>query len=197
MAVKQINQYVETPFGQLHIYADPVQLAKATKLIKDTPKLMFDAYKDAASRWGGKVVKAAKECVSTGRPPKGTSWPPLSEKYISWVGGEDQIYFKTAQYLESIGVHEEKVEYYGTNKTGSRYFVGLPNGVKKWPARYSSKRKQLTLQKVGLILEYGSRDGRIPPRPLWRPLYEQMGGKKRIELYVKNAVKRQLKKYGL
>ena len=191
-SVKQINQYVETPFGKLHIYTDPAELEKATKLIKGSSKILYDAYRDAASRWGGKVVKAAKKCIASQVPPKGVSWPPLSEKYKDWVGGDDRIYFKSGQYYEAIGVHEEKVEFYRSTKTGYRYFVGLPNGVKKWPARYSTK-KPLTLQKVAKILEFGAKD--IPPRPLWIPLYKEMGGDKRIQLYVKNAIKRQLKKY--
>ena len=190
--VKQINQYVETPFGKLHIFTDKEELARANKLIEDTPDILYDAYEDAAKRWGGKVVKAAKKCIETQRPPKGVSWPPLSEAYVDSMGHDNRIYFKSGQYEESIDIHKEKVEYYGSNKTGVRYFVGLPNGTKKSKPRHKRK-KYLTLQQVAKILEFGG--GKIPPRPLWRPLYEEFGGKKSIERYVKNAVVRQLKKY--
>lgn len=199
MASYQINHYVDLPFGKLHIYADPNQSRKAEKLIKETPQILWEAWRDAGERYGKEIVKKAKECVLRGMPPKGVSWPPLSPKYIKVMGGDTNIYYKSAQYYEGIGVHRENMYYaksYGGGFARPRYFIGLPNGVLKWPARYKANtRKPLTLQQVAYILEVGSSKAHIPPRPLWKPLFESHGGNKKIELYVKNAIKRQLTKY--
>lgn len=195
MARYQINHYVETPFGQLHIFSDPAQTKKAKALIDGCPKILFEAYKDAAERYGKIIVKEAKRCINSGMPPKGATWPPLSKRYIAAMGGDDRIYFKSGQYEESIGVHKDNV--YFTNGTfdRTRYFVGLPLGVTKWPARYKTKRRPLSLIRVAQILEQGAPSRSIPPRPLWTPLFNASGGKERIKTFVRNAVKRQLAKY--
>ena len=171
MAQVQINTYLDLPIGRLRIYADKEDLEKAKKLIDDMPELLTEAYLDAANRWGGKLKKEAIRCIETNQPPKGVSWPPLSPKYVASMGGDDRRYFKSGQYEESI-----------------------PNGVMKLHPK-KNKAMGITLQRVAKILESGSKDGRIPPRPLWKPLYEQLGGKKSIERYVTNAIKRKLESY--
>ena len=194
MAQVQINTYLDLPIGRLRIYADKEDLEKAKKLIDDMPELLTEAYLDAANRWGGKLKKEAIRCIETNQPPKGVSWPPLSPKYVASMGGDDRRYFKSGQYEESIGIYKEAVSYLGSSKRGTRVYVGLPNGVMKLHPK-KNKAMGITLQRVAKILESGSRDGRIPPRPLWKPLYEQLGGKKSIERYVTNAIKRKLESY--
>lgn len=195
MARFQLNQYVDTPFGKLHIYADPEELARAEKLIKDTPHILWDAWKDACERYGKDIVKAAKRCINTGTPPKGASWPPLSPQYLRTVKGDDRIYYKTGQYEDSIGIHKDNVYYTNGKLAKQRYFVGLPLGIRKEPAVPNRKRSPLTLIAVANILELGSPSRNIPPRPLWAPLYEQYGRGERIKRFVRNAIRRQLKKY--
>lgn len=194
MAQVQINTYLDLPIGRLRIYADKEDLEKAKKLIDDMPEILTEAYLDAANRWGGKLKKEAIRCIETNQPPKGVSWPPLSPKYVASMGGDDRRYFKSGQYEESIGIYKESVFYLGSSKRGTRVYVGLPNGVMKLHPK-KNKAMGITLQRVAKILESGSKDGRIPPRPLWKPLYEQLGGKKSIERYVTNAIKRKLKPY--
>lgn len=190
----QINTYLDLPIGRLRIYADKEDLEKAKKLIDDMPEILTEAYLDAANRWGGKLKKEAIRCIETNQPPKGVSWPPLSPKYVASMGGDDRRYFKSGQYEESIGIYKESVSYLGSSKRGTRVYVGLPNGVMKLHPK-KNKAMGITLQRVAKILESGSKDGRIPPRPLWKPLYEQLGGKKSIERYVTNAIKRKLESY--
>ncbi len=196
MAKYQINHYVDTPFGQLHVFTDPAETRRAEKLLKETPKILWEAWKDAAERYGKNIIKEARRCIDSGTPPKGAHWPPLSKKYVESVGGDDRIYLKTVQYYESIGVHRENMYYSGSGAFARpRYFVGLPNGVLKYPVRFKSKRKPLTLQEVARILEQGTINGMIPPRPLWKPLFDASGGKDRIKIFARNAIKRQLTKY--
>lgn len=198
MASYQINHYIDTPFGQLHIYSDPAQTARAAKLIKETPQILFNSYKDAAERYGKDIIKKARECILTETPPKGGDpWPELSKDYVAWAG-EGGIYYKEAQYFDSIGIHKDNMYYAGGGGLAkTRYFVGLPHGVTKWPVRGHKRQHQLTLQEVALILELGASTGKgiIPPRPLWKPLFGATGGKDKIRRLVTNAVKRQLSKY--
>lgn len=195
MAIHQINQYFDLPIGRLHIYADKEQLEKAMKLIKEMPGILVEAYDDAAIRYGKKLKKEARSCLDRNQPPAGVSWPPLSESYVQHMGGDDRRYMKQLQYYESIDIWKEKYTVLGTDKSGYRVYVGLPNGVKKLHPIHGNKETHLTLSQVAKILENGTRDGRIPPRPLWKPLYDQLGGKKSIERYVTNAIKRKLKPY--
>ena len=195
MAKYQINHYVDTPFGQLHIFSDPAETAKAGRLINDCPKILWNAWKDAAQRYGKNIIKEAKRCINSGMPPKGAVWPPLSPKYVEAMAGDDRIYYKTGQYEESIGVHTENMYYTSGAFARPRYFVGLPLGVNKEAVRYKSKRRPLSLIRVAQILEQGSPKRNIPPRPLWKPLFDASGGKERIKVFVRNAIKRQLQKY--
>jgi hypothetical protein len=195
MATKyQINHYLDTPLGRIHFYADPIQQKKAEKLIKDTPHILFDAYEDAAMRFGKEIIKRARQCIDSGLPPRGAYWPPLSPKYIAAMGGDDRFYLKTVQYYESIGIHRENVYFQNGTFAKTRIFIGLPKGVMKIPPRYSRKHL-LSLIQVANILENGSPRRNIPPRPLWKPLYQDLKGNERIKTFVIKAIQRQLKKY--
>lgn len=189
----QINHYVETPFGQLHIFSDPVETKKAKDLIDKSPHILWNAYKDAAERFGKIIIKEAKRCVNSGMPPKGVSWPPLSEKYVAKMGGDDRIYYKQGQYEENIGVWEVPVYYRSGAFAKNRYYVGLPQDVKKLNPKHN-RFTDITLLRVAQILEQGNLPY-LPPRPLWEPLFKANGGKDRIKTYVRNAIKRQLQKY--
>lgn len=194
MAKTQINMSVGTPFGSIDIYVtDKTKLEKARRLVEKSPHILIAAYEDAANRWGKKVVTTARRCIDTGTPPKGSgvSWPPLSPKYAARWGG--MIYYNTAQYYTSIGVHKEDVVLYGTSRTSQRIYIGLPNQViKRTP---TGKPGKITLQKVASILENGTRSGKIPARPLWGPVYKSLGGKESLKRYIREAIKRQLSKY--
>lgn len=192
MSRVQINTYLDLPIGNLKIYADPKDLEKARKLLADMPEILEDAYWDAANRWGGKLKKEAIACIEKNKPPKGVSWPALSPKYVASMGGDERRYFKSGEYEESIDIYRERLT--GLAGRTHRVYVGLPNQMMK---RHPKKNKTMgiTIQEVAKILEAGTIDDRIPPRPLWKPLYEQLGGKKSIERYVINAIKRQLKPY--
>lgn len=194
MARTQINIGVGTPFGDIEIYVtDKTKLEQARRLVERTPHILISAYEDAANRWGGKVIKEARKCIDSSTPPKGSgvSWPPLSKKYQERWGGHP--YWNWGQYYHSMGIHKEDAILYGTAKTSKRIYIGMPNQVMKTDP--VGKAKRITLGKVASILENGTRNGRIPPRPLWGPLYKSMGGKESLKRYIREAIKRQLIKY--
>lgn len=193
MASTQINLSVGSPFGPIDIYiTDKSKLEKAKKLVEKSPNILVDAYNDAAKRFGDKVVKEARKAIERGTPPGGNgSWAPLSKKYKDRWGGD--IYYNWGQYYRSIGVHREEAILYGTSKTSTRIYIGLPNQVMK--TNPLGRAGRLTIQKVAKILEVGSKNGKIPARPLWEPLYKYVGGKASLKRHIQEAIKRQLKKY--
>lgn len=198
MATTQINFYTDLPFGQLRIFVDPHQNAKAIKLLKETPQAIARAYQKSTEAFANKVIKRVRECINRGVPPKGATWPPLSKKYVQHEGGDDRIYYKTGQYFESVGLYKERVEYYRSTKVGSRQYVGLPNQVTKLPTR-SHKKGLLTLQLVARILESGSRVGEgsrgyVPQRALWKPVYEEVGGKRSLVNSIQTNLQNEFKK---
>jgi hypothetical protein len=194
MAKYQINHYVDTPFGKLHVFSDPDETRRAEELIKRTPKILFDAYKDAAERFGKDIITKARRCIDTQTPPHGVNWPKLSSRYVARMAGDDRIYLKSYQYYEAIGIYKDHVYYQSGKLAKTRIFVGLPTQVKKVHPRFNRDTK-LTLIQVANILEMGTRNERIPPRPLWKPLFQDMKGNERIKTFIKNSIIRQLKKY--
>jgi len=186
----KINQYIDMPIGNLHIYVDPAEQARAEKLLRETPKMLTAAFRDAAHRWGDQVVREAIKCINQDTPPKGVSWPPLSEKYVKSHGIDNHHYLQSGQYIDSIGIYETGLYSLSGAKVRDRIYVGLPPAVKK--TRPTGKDGKLTLQEVAKILESGTHDESIPPRPLWAPLYKRFGGQSSIKRYVINAIKRQI-----
>lgn len=190
----QINTSIELPlsgFGRssFHIYSDPDQDAKAKKLIKDLPKILFDAYKLGCDRFSKRIKDAAIKCIDTQIPPKGTTWPALSKSYIE-KKGDNLIYIYGYQYRNSIGIHKENVYYTTGAFYKTSYYVGLPRGVQKQSGKGQRKYKEITLIQVANILERGS-NGKIPKRELWGPLYRSGGtntGKEALERTVKKAI---------
>ena len=73
------------------------------------------------------------------------------------------------------------------NQPKNRTFVGLPIGIKK--ITYTGKTSRKTLNQIAIMLEYGSRDGNLPPRPLWGPAYKAAGGKAALQKEIRNAVR--------
>lgn len=50
------------------------------------------------------------------------------------------------------------------------------------------------MNQIAIMLEYGSRDGNLPPRPLWGPAYKAAGGKAALQKEIRNAVRNELRK---
>ena len=60
---------------------------------------------------------------------------------------------------------------------------------------YSGRTSRKTLNQIAIMLEYGSRDGNLPPRPLWKPAFEAAGGNVVLEKEIRNQLRKELRKY--
>ena len=182
MASKSVNITISTPLGDLQIYTDPKEQARAERLIAETPSIMRNAYDRATEKFGNQLLRLVKKCLRTGTPPRGTHWDPHSANTIKRYG-EHTLLNYTGQYLRSVQIVKQ------TNRT----YVGIPTNLKK--TRKGERTSKRTLNQVAIMLEYGSRGGNLPPRPLWAPAFEQVGGKKVLKETIVRELRKEIRKY--
>ena len=144
------------------------------------PEVMTTACDHASVEFLIMLRSYVRNCIKTGTPPKGISWPPLSERYIKDYGSHP-IYYLTHQMYRSITLLRRK----------GKWALGLPSGVAKTipkKLRGNSKPTGLTLVAVARMLESGG--GRLPARPLWKPSYNALAGRSNLrKLLVKHLQK--------
>ena len=126
----------------------------------DIPKSFFTLFKRdvllLANEHNREFAKTAqKELKEVIRRQK-YKWEPLTDKYLEAKkkkGLDTRILMATKDYVNKGIVVEEREGF---------IFVGPKIGV--------HKPSGLTYERLAKIHEYGTKDGRIPARPLWRPV---------------------------
>lgn len=181
MPSKSVNITISTPIGPLEIYADKREQARAERLIAQTPSILTKGYAKGTEKFGNQLLRIVRRSLNTGIPPKGSSWPKHSLATLKKYPAHTLLKL-TGQYARSVSIV----------KTKNRTFVGLPIGIKK--ITYTGKTSRKTLNQIAIMLEYGSRDGNLPPRPLWGPAYKAAGGKAALQKEIRNAVRNELRK---
>lgn len=185
MATKSVNRTLGIPSGRFEIYVDKAQQARAEKLIQSVPSILTKSYENGTRKFGEKLLRIVKKCLSTGMPPAGSgvSWPPHAANTVKALG-EHTLLNWTGQYKRSVNIYHQR----------NRTYVGLPNNVKK--IRKKGKESKKTLNQIAILLEYGNRDSNLPPRPLWAPAYKVAGGNKSLQKEIRNEIRKQLRKHG-
>lgn len=190
MPSKSVNITISTPIGPLEIYADKREQARAERLIAKTPSILTKGYEKGTEKFGNQLLRIVRRSLNTGVPPRGSgvSWPPHApgtikkyKKYGKKYEDHTMLHL-TGQYARSVTLVKGK----------KRTFVGLPIGIKK--ITYTGKTSRKTLNQIAIMLEYGSRDDNLPPRPLWGPAYKVAGGKAALQKEIRNAVRNELRK---
>lgn len=155
---------------------------KVDRLVSNIGPSIQTGYDKAISSFSKKLLGIVKKSLTLGIPPVGGGvvWQPLSPATIRrW--GQHPIYNLTGLYSRSVGLYVYK----------SRVLVGLPINHRR------SSQKKLTLNQLAKILEFGSSDGRIPPRPVWAPSLKACGGRKEIKKLILTSIRKELLKYGI
>lgn len=191
MASKKVNINLSNNLCDIQIYADPVKQRQAERLIAKTPSIMELGYELGTRKFGNQLLRIVRRSLNKGLPPPGSkvSWPPHAiatlKKYGAYTKkyGAHTLLNLTGQYARSVTMVTQK----------DRTFVGLPPGLKK--ITYSGKTSRKTLNQIAIMLEYGSRDGNLPPRPLWKPAFEAAGGNVVLEKEIRNQLRKELRKY--
>lgn len=185
MATKSVNRTLGIPSGRFEIYVDKAKQARAERLIRDIPSILTKSYENGTRKFGEQLLRIVKKCLSTGMPPAGSgvSWPPHSVSTVKSLG-EHTLLNWTKQYKRSVNIYHQR----------NRTYVGLPNNVRK--IRKKGKESKKTLNQIAILLEYGSRDSNLPPRPLWAPAYKVAGGNKSLQKEIRNEIRKQLRKHG-
>lgn len=194
MPSKSVNINISTPIGPLEIYVDKREQARAERLIAQTPSILTKGYAKGTEKFGNQLLRIVRRSLNTGIPPKGSgvSWPKHSPSTIKKYGeytkkygdkkyGEHTMLNLTGQYAKSVTIVKGK----------KRTFVGLPIGIRK--ITYTGKTSRKTLNQIAIMLEYGSRDGNLPPRPLWGPAFKVAGGKVALQKEIRNEIRKEIR----
>lgn len=185
-----LNITIPTVLGDLSLVANQRTIDRVTKTIEKTPNLLNKAYELVGNQYAQRIAKMAKRCISRGMPPPGSgvSWQPHAESTVRRLGEHGLLYW-SSQYYHNIQVI----------KRGKHISVGVPSNVRKTrPDHYKRNNSSVrTLSQVAKILEYGSLDGRIPARPLWRYIWKSVNGpigyKKDLIQEINRQVRKSLK----
>lgn len=188
MPSKSVNITLSTPIGPLEIYVDKREQARAERLIAKTPSILTEGYAKGTEKFGNQLLRIVRRSLNTGVPPRGSevSWPPHApgtlKKYALKKYGDHTMLNLTGQYARSVTLVKGK----------KRTFVGLPIGIKK--ITYTGKTSRKTLNQIAIMLEYGSRDGNLPPRPLWNPAFKAAGGKAALQKEIRNEIRKEIRR---
>lgn len=192
MASRKVNINLSNNLCDIQIYVDPVKQRQAERLIAKTPSIMKLGYELGTRKFGNQLLRIVRRSLNKGLPPPGSkvSWPPhatatLKKYTLKKYGkyGAHTLLNLTGQYARSVTMVTQK----------DRTFVGLPPGLRK--ITYSGRTSRKTLNQIAIMLEYGSRDGNLPPRPLWKPAFEAAGGNVVLEKEIRNQLRKELRKY--
>ena len=154
---------------------------KVESLVSNLGPSMQRGYDKAVNKFSRNLLAIVKKSLTLGIPPMGggVTWQPLSQATIKrW--GQHPIYNLTGLYSRSVGLYRYK----------SRVLIGLPIGTRR-------SQKKLTLNQLARILEFGSNDGRIPPRPVWAPSLKAVGGKNKLKQLILTEIRKELQNYGV
>lgn len=117
--------------------------------------------------WGDEpMIKCAElylKTIKQGIESQSFDWPPLSKQYLKMkikAGYGTNILINTRSYLNGI-VMTEMVK---KKKTRSIFVGANPNAM--------HEPSGLPMSYIGAIHEYGTRNGRIPARPHYRPAWQ-------------------------
>lgn len=183
MPSKSVNITLSTPVGPLEIYVDKREQARAERLIAKTPSILTEGYAKGTEKFGNQLLRIVRRSLNTGVPPRGSgvSWPPHAPGTLKKYGDHTMLNL-TGQYARSVTLVKGK----------KRTFVGLPIGIKK--ITYTGKTSRKTLNQIAIMLEYGSRDGNLPPRPLWGPAFKAAGGKVALQKEIRNEIRKEIRR---
>lgn len=128
---------------------------RVAKMVAAIGPNMKKAQELSLRRWGLKAEGTAKKHVSA----QDLGWVPLKPATISKkvaAGFSENILVETSTYFQAITSWVD----------GDMVHAGVRRGVR-------TKDGEVELGKVAATHEYGSEDGRIPARPLWKPTFDE------------------------
>lgn len=155
---------------------------KVESLVSNLGPSMQRGYDKAVSKFSLNLLAIVKKSLTLGIPPVGggVTWQPLAPSTLERYG-QHPIYNLTGLYSRSVGLFRYK----------SRVLIGLPIGARR------SSQKKLTMNQLAIMLELGSHDYRIPPRPVWAPSLKAVGGKNKLNQLILTEIRKELRKYGV
>jgi hypothetical protein len=112
-------------------------------------------------------------------------WRKLSSRHKAnkiRKGQSEKIYVATSTYFQSI------TSWYESKKAA---YIGVKRGI----MHKDGDGNSVEVANIGAVLEYGSRSGRIKPRPLWRPSRKELLIWAKRSDVLKNNINKRLAKF--
>ena len=115
-------------------------------------------------------------------------WPPLSDKYKAFK--KRHADYPADHAYKFFGVMMQNIK---TFKHGSMgWAAGIKEGVENERMAHIRKGKgTLTASEYAGVLEFGSPQRNIKPRPLWGPSFTQIGGRDKLMKMVTISIRAQ------
>lgn len=145
---------------------------KAKQAPKIVTRAIREGYDEAAGNFANKYLKKVLSYIGTGKSPKTVMWDPLSPHTRS----KTPFYFRKGKLKRSLGI-----------KRNSKNLITV--GLVK---RGRSSSGGIGLATLLKILEEGDSTGRIPDRPLFEPVYRELGGNRTLRNVIIKAIKSRL-----
>lgn len=170
---------INIPLPQIEIHLEG-KWQKAISLGDGLKSSIQTGYNKGSLKFTRQLLSIVRTAIRSGTPPigSGVAWKPLSESTIK-KHGQHGIYHLTGLYLRSLGIHKEK----------NRTYIGIPRGIKP-----SNTRAKKTLNQIAIILEFGSKSGNIPSRPLWGPSYKSANKSGKLKKELMREIRSQIYK---
>lgn len=159
MATNKVNINIPIPQVEIHMEGN---WQKVVNLGNGLTSSVIRGYEKGLYKFSRKLLLIVRRSLKSGTPPPGSGvyWKPLSPNTIR-SHGYHKLYNLTGLYSRSIGIQ----------KHNKRTYIGIPRNIKP-----SNKHASKTLNQVAILLEFGSRNGKIPARPLWKPSFQSADG---------------------
>lgn len=181
------NLYFPTPHIQVKIDG---KWTRVTTAVDGIGPAIQRGYDRVIGRISKRLLRDLRMAIESGGPD-GVHWEPLSPKtletYAKHGWNTDGPYNRTGLFYRSLGLY----------KYGKRTYVGLPSNIRT--------KGGLTMVQLARLLETGTTENdegeeitknHIPPRPLFQPTFQAMGGMPYIKRELLREIRSELLRLG-
>mgnify|MGYP003605057484 CR=1 FL=1 len=151
----------------------------ATEVIDNVESSIQKGYDKSVNQFSKELLSIIKNSVLNGTPPKGSGvhWAKHAPSTIR-KHGKHKLLNLTGRYASLIGIQ----------KYNKRTYIGVPLNMRL----SDDDKKKITVGALARILEYGTNDGKIPGRPLWKPALKSVGGKQKLVELIRTNIRKEI-----
>jgi len=168
---------------KFHVVVKPIgDWAKLHKLVYDLDNLIHTAYNRSSKKAATKFYRMVRSNIQDGGSK--FAFPKLAQSTIDRkiaLGFDPSPFVFYGYYYRSVKLFKKK----------DQWHVGIKKGAKN---PKTGKGSNFTIAQYASVLETGSRDGKIPARPLWKETFKLFGGQKKVKAMMIASIAYELRK---